>query len=51
MQQSCQILAASKTITIHNLESEATNPIAEYNPHRGIVNCAVYNHTGHYLFI
>lgn len=51
MHSNSQILSASKTITIHNLESETTNPTAEYNPHRGIVNCAVYNHTGYHIYI
>lgn len=41
-----QILAASKAITIYSSESKhPANPLHEYNPHRGIVNCAVFNHT------
>lgn len=41
---STQLLAASKHITIHTLDSEYPNQ--QYSPHRGIVNSAVFNHIG-----
>lgn len=44
--QNWQLLSASKTITIHNPDLDPVLPAAEYNPHRGIVNSAVFNHTG-----